>query len=82
MDTRWGPPVDFKEATDQLLELGVTLGELAEEMGGSEWTIRQARLDPDSDSYRSPPSDWQLAISRLCSRRAQELAKLAEKARD
>lgn len=60
------------------MELGVTLGDLAEDLGVSEAGIRQARLDPAASGYRSPPEGWPAAVARLARRRARELEELAD----
>lgn len=70
--------MQFKGATDRLLEAGVTLPELAEEIGCSAGLLRQARLDPDASSYRSPPDGWREAAARVARRRGGDLCELAE----
>ena len=47
--------MEFKEATDKLLRLGVTLSEIAEEFDASESSVRQARINPTKRGYRRPP---------------------------
>jgi hypothetical protein len=73
--------VDFKVASDRLTHC-VTLADIAEASGGAESTIRQARLDPDSSSYRRPPEGWQAAIAKLAEARAAELSRLAAELRE
>jgi hypothetical protein len=72
--------VDFIEATDRLVGR-VTHRELADELGVSLQTIRQARMDPKSSSHRKPPNGWQAAVAKLAARRGGELTKLAEQLR-
>ena len=67
----------FKEGSDRLTHC-VTLFDIARETGMSDATIRRARLDPDTKSYRSPPQTWQKAIAKLARARAGELVRLAE----
>ncbi|MCH7563467.1 MAG: hypothetical protein IH968_06560 [Gemmatimonadetes bacterium] len=69
--------MDFKRATDRLMP-AVTLSDLSAELGMSDATVRQARLDPDSRSYRNPPAGWQRAVAKLARKRGGELVKLAE----
>jgi hypothetical protein len=69
--------MDFVEATDRLTR-GVTLADLAEELGASYGLIRQARMDPNSPSYRKPPGGWEAAVARLAGERAEELLALKQ----
>jgi hypothetical protein len=68
----------FKTATDELLEKGVTLPEIAEALGAAYTTVRAWRLDPASPSYRTPPDDWAPSLAKLVRTRHKELGKLAE----
>lgn len=72
-----GYAVDFKTASDRLRKCH-TLADVARVSGAAEPTIRQARLDPSSSSYRKPPEGWQAAIAKLARERAGELLELAE----
>ena len=72
-----GVIMEFNEASDRLTACK-TLGDVAREAGVSDGLIRQARLDPESSSYRTPPAGWQQAIAKLARERAGELVKLAE----
>lgn len=72
--------MDFKAASDELTRC-VTLADIAEGAGMAEVTIRQARLDPTSKSFRSPPSNWPAVVAELAEKRAQELQELAERLR-
>jgi DNA-binding GntR family transcriptional regulator len=65
----------FKEATD-LLFRQVTQTELAEALGVSIASIRQARLSPKAAAYRSPPKGWEEAVAKLAKKRARELRAL------
>jgi hypothetical protein len=67
----------FREVTDRLLR-SITLADLAQDLGVSHGLLRQARLDPNSSSYRSPPHGWLHGAARLARERASELSSLAE----
>jgi hypothetical protein len=68
-------PVDYKEATDRLLER-ITTADLANELGVSQNAIARARLDPATRDFRPPPSGWQIAAARLAGERASQLLEL------
>jgi hypothetical protein len=67
--------MDFTEATDRLTK-GLSLADLARELGASYGLIRQARMDPTSPSYRKPPEGWEAAVARLAASRAEALLAL------
>jgi hypothetical protein len=67
--------MEFKEATDRLVSR-VLHEDLAAELGVSIQTIRQARLSPDSASYRKPPRGWERAVMKLATRHVIELGRL------
>ena len=69
--------MDFRAATDRMIP-AITLADLSAELGMSEAAVRQARLDPESSSYRTPPPGWQRAVAKLARERGGELVKLAE----
>lgn len=71
--------MDFVQATDQLMAAGITLQEMAEALGVAHNTVRVARLDPASSSYRRPPAEWRAVLARLARRRGGDLLKLADK---
>jgi len=71
--------MDFKEATDALMEAGVTLAEVAEALGVVHGTVRQARLDPSASSYRKPPPGWRPRLADLARERGGRLLGLADK---
>ncbi|HEY0022962.1 MAG TPA: hypothetical protein VGB24_08630 [Longimicrobium sp.] len=68
--------MDFKAATDRVGGC-ITHAEIAEAAGVSIQTIRQARMDPSSSSYRNPPAGWQAVLARLARERSRELADFA-----
>jgi hypothetical protein len=69
--------MDFIEATDRLTRCH-THDDIADAVGGSLQSIRQARMHPSASGYRSPPPAWEEAIARLARERAAELVKLAK----
>ena len=69
--------MDFKEATDTAIKTCITLADIAEAAGVPHQSLRRARLDPGTDSYRPPPTNWEPAIAKLARDRAGELVKLA-----
>lgn len=66
----------FKEASDEVTRC-VTLSEIAAALDRSDASIRRARLDPESSSYRTPPPGWESALATLARARAAELVELA-----
>jgi hypothetical protein len=68
--------MDFKTATDQVAGC-ISHAEIAEAAGVSIQTIRQARMDPASPSYRPPPKGWQVAVAHLIRQRVDDLLNLA-----
>ena len=70
--------MDFKEATDSLFD-GVDHRTLADALGVSVASIRQARLRPDAKAHREPPRDWAYAVIRLAEREIMEKRRLIEK---
>lgn len=69
--------MDFKDATDRL-SATVTQEDIATAAGVSVSTIRQARMAPGSEGYRSPPPGWEAAVAKLARARAAQLLKLSE----
>ncbi len=67
--------MNFTAATDALFER-VTHEDLADALGGSVASIRQARLDPDANAYRNPPEGWEKAVKALAESRARHFQKL------
>lgn len=73
--------MNFKKATDRLFSR-VDHEHLAEALGVSVASIRQARLSPDALAHRSPPPDWENAVLRLAEERVSHFRKLIEELRD
>ena len=69
---------DYRTATDELVVRGVSLDELATELGVSKQSVKQARMDPASPSYRSPPPGWEKAVARLIRRHCGPLVDMAD----
>jgi hypothetical protein len=69
--------VNFVDATDRLTKCPTHEDIAAAAEWSSVQTVRQARLDPSSSSYRRPPDGWEAAIAKLARQRAKELERLA-----
>ena len=72
--------MDFKQATDALFDQ-IDHADLAEALGVSVASIRQARLSPDAKARRTPPKDWQFAVIRLAEQQIMRNRELIEKVR-
>ncbi|HWA91844.1 MAG TPA: hypothetical protein VG889_17530 [Rhizomicrobium sp.] len=70
--------MDFKKATEELMA-GMTRGQIAEALGVSEATVRQARLAKPAKAHRNPPEGWEGKLARLARQRADRLTKVAER---
>jgi GMP synthase-like glutamine amidotransferase len=70
--------MDFRKATNELLAC-ISHQELADALGVSVATVRQARLDPTAMARRRPPEGWERAVRGLAARRAAALERLANK---
>jgi hypothetical protein len=68
---------DFKRATDELLAT-LSHEELANSLGVSVPSIRQARLDSGARAFRKPPEGWELRVSKLARERAKRLLGLSK----
>ncbi len=65
----------FKEAGDLLC---LSIQELAAALDASPQSVKQARLDPEKDGYRTPPAEWEKVLAKLARERGGELERLAE----
>jgi hypothetical protein len=72
--------MDFKQATDALFD-NISHVDLAEALGVSVASIRQARLDRASAAHRSPPEAWKAAVIRLAEQRITHYRTLIDKLR-
>lgn len=70
--------MDFKDASGRLMDLGVSLREMAEHMGVSRSALNQARLDPKATGYRTPPDNWRTKLAELARARGGELVGVAD----
>ena len=68
---------DFLAATDALLT-APKLEELAEAIGCSLGSVKQARMKVGG-GRRSPPPGWEAGVARLARQKAAQLQKLAER---
>lgn len=68
--------MNFRQATDALLE-SVTLQDLADAMGISVQSVRQARTVEGSTAHRAAPPKWESAVARVAVRHSQKLSRLA-----
>jgi len=67
--------MDFREATDGLCGK-VDHEDVARALGVSLQTIRQARLQPETKSHRSPPPGWRDAVIRLAQEKVRHYRQL------
>ena len=70
--------MDFKTVTDEFGECGVGLATIATALGASYSAVKQARLDPASGHYRTPPPGWRPKLKKLAENQGGRLLKLAE----
>ncbi len=73
--------MNFKAATDALFER-VDHSELAQSLGVSIASVRQARLSPEASAYRGPPKNWKFAVIRLAERDIMHKRDLIQAVRD
>ena len=72
--------MNFKKTTDDLFK-SVSHDDLAEAIGVSVASIRQARLDGEAKAHRSPPPGWERAALKLAEASARHFERLAERLR-
>ena len=70
--------MDFRDATGKLIELGVTLREMADAMGVSHSLLIQARMHPSAKGHRRPPDQWRKVLRALAAKRGKAFAELAK----
>jgi len=66
----------FKQATDRLAGC-ISHADIARSARVSIQLVRQARLDANNPSYRSPPSDWKKVLAQLAREKSARLRALA-----
>lgn len=69
--------MNFKEATDGLFDR-ISHEKLADALGVSVASVRQARLPPTANAYREPPKNWEIAVIRLAEKRERHYRRLVE----
>ena len=69
---------DFRDVTDDLFSK-VGAEDMATELNCSVGAVKQARMDPSSRSYRSPPSGWEKAALKMARERIAFFTALAKK---
>jgi len=69
--------MDFRQATDELLA-GISHERLAEVLGVSVSSVRQARLAEGAKAHRKPPKDWEDAVAGMAEIEGYRLLKLAQ----
>jgi len=70
----------FKDATDGLFDR-ISHEDLAEALGVSVASIRQARLPETAKAYRQPPPGWEDKAIRLSERRIMHYRQLIDRIR-
>ena len=69
--------MDFEKATEELMT-GMTRKQIADALGCSEATVRQARLEASAKAHRNPPGGWEAKVAKLAKQKAERLTRLAE----
>ena len=69
--------MDFKKATDRLFTR-IDHSDLAEALGVSVPSIRQAQLNPEAKAHRTPPTKWEPSVIRLAERQIMRYRKHIE----
>ena len=73
--------MSFRKATDDLLA-GISHQELADALGVSVATVRQARLDESAKAHRNAPDGWETRVAKLARTKAAGLTRLADRLGD
>ena len=69
--------MDFRKATDALLR-AMDQGDLADSLGVSVSSVRQARMDPKSKGWRPPPKHWREILMGVAAERAAYYRRLID----
>lgn len=72
--------MNFRKATNKVCAK-VGHAELADALGVSLQTVRQARLKNGSPARRSPPADWEHALIRIAEKQVWHYRQLIEELR-
>ena len=72
--------MNFREAVDTLCA-PISHDDVAEALGVSVQTVRQARMKEDSSAFRAPPKHWKDAVIRLAERRVVHYRQLIDQLR-
>ena len=72
--------MNFKEASDGLFDR-ISHEQLADALGVSVASIRQARLAQSAKAYRGAPDEWRHAVIRLAEKRVWHFRQLIERLR-
>jgi hypothetical protein len=67
--------MDFRTAANTL-GVQITTADMAEALGVSSHSVRQARLQDGAPGFRKAPEGWQRAFARLARERCTELQTL------
>jgi hypothetical protein len=70
--------MNFKEATDGLFDR-ISHEDLAEALGVSVASIRQARLNPKAKAYREPPAEWREAVLKIAAKQVTHYQRLIDR---
>jgi hypothetical protein len=70
--------MDFREATDALFQR-IDQEKLAQKLGVSIASIRQARLRPDAAAHRAPPANWKDAVIKLAEEQSRLYRELLDR---
>jgi hypothetical protein len=73
--------MEFRDALDLLCDK-LDHADVAKALGISVQTVRQARLKPDTEAFRTPPKEWENTIIRLAEERLWHYRRLIEQIRD
>ena len=69
--------MDFRTAAN-ILGRQISTADMAEAMGVSSHSVRQARLVEGVPGYRTPPKEWLPVFIRLAEERRRELDRLVD----
>lgn len=73
--------MNFRDATDGLLDR-ISHEELADALGVSVASVRQARLPERARAFRAPPKHWADIVIRMAERRIMHYRQLIDRIRN